>query len=361
MRYRLIAIFMLVSVVLSAQVPATYYQNAANKKGYALRYALHTIVKNHTSLSYSDLWDAFYTTDRNPSNQKVWDIYSDNPGGSTAYYFNFGTDQCGNYSSEGDCYNREHSIPKSWFNDAAPMYTDLFHIYPTDGWVNNKRGNMPLGEVSNPSWSSTNGSKIGPCVTAGHSGTVFEPNDAYKGDLARSYLYFTVCYMDKNLGYEQSMFSDGSLQPWALAMLIRWHNEDPVSQKEIDRNNAVYALQHNRNPFVDFPELVGKIFGSDSVNVFNPTGVEDWNLSTRCQVYPNPAREQVNVVLPLEMTEPMVFQLLNMTGQVMLQETREPSDIHTLDISSLPQGVYILRAQSDNYFVNRKIVVLSGR
>ncbi|MCQ2283513.1 MAG: endonuclease [Bacteroidales bacterium] len=357
MRYRLITILMLFSMLLSAQAPAGYYQNAANKKGYALRCALYSIVKNHSSLSYSDLWGAFYTTDKNPANNKVWDIYSDNPNGNTAYYFNFGTDQCGNYSSEGDCYNREHSIPKSWFNDAAPMYTDLFHIYPTDGWVNNKRGNMPLGEVNNPSWSSTNGSKVGPCTTAGHSGTVFEPNDAYKGDLARSYFYFTVCYMDKNLGYEQSMFSGGSLQPWALAMLIRWHNEDPVSQKEIDRNNAIYAIQHNRNPFIDYPELVGKIFGSDSVNVFNPTGIDDWDISKCCQVYPNPARDKVSVVLSADVFAPVTFQLLNMMGQVMMQEIQESGDIHTLDVSALPEGIYILRAQTDKYHIHKKIII----
>ena len=358
MKSRLLICCLLAAFAVHAQAPANYYNNAYNKKGYTLRKALHNIVKNHTSLSYSGLWDAFYTTDRRPDNGKVWDIYSDNPNGNTSYYYTFGSDQCGNYSSEGDCYNREHSVPKSWFNDAAPMYTDLFHLYPTDGYVNGHRSNLPLGEVNNATWTSTNGSKLGNCSVSGYSNTVFEPNDAYKGDLARTYFYFSVCYMDKNLGQEtQSMFTGGSLKPWALNMLIRWHNEDPVSQKEIDRNNAVYQIQGNRNPFIDYPELVGMIFGSDSVTAFNPTGVEDWNLSARCQIYPNPAREQVNVMLPIEIGEPMVFQLLSMTGQVMWQETQEPGDIHTLDISSLPQGVYILRAQTDKYHIHKKIII----
>lgn len=358
MKSRLLICCLLAAFAVHAQAPANYYNNAYNKKGYTLRKALHNIVKNHTSLSYSGLWDAFYTTDRRPDNGKVWDIYSDNPNGNTSYYYTFGSDQCGNYSSEGDCYNREHSVPKSWFNDAAPMYTDLFHIYPTDGYVNGHRSNLPLGEVNNATWTSTNGSKLGNCSVSGYSNTVFEPNDAYKGDLARTYFYFSVCYMDKNLGQEtQSMFTGGSLKPWALNMLIRWHNEDPVSQKEIDRNNAVYQIQGNRNPFIDYPELVGMIFGSDSVTAFNPTGVEEWDLSARCQVYPNPARDKVSVVLPAELSEPVSFQLLNMMGQVVLQETQEPVDIHTLDVSALPEGVYILRAQTDKYHIHKKIII----
>lgn len=357
MRYRLLLVGLLTVFVAHAQAPADYYNLAANKKGYALRSALHYIIKNHTSLSYSDLWEAFYTTDRRTDNGKVWDIYSDNPGGNTAYYFTFGDDKCGSYSSEGDCYNREHSIPKSWFGDAAPMYTDLFHLYPTDGFVNGKRGNLPLGEVSNASWTSTNGSKLGNCSVPGYSNTVFEPNDAYKGDLARSCFYFTVCYMDKNLGQESmSMFSGGSLKPWALEMLIRWHNEDPVSQKEIDRNNAVYAIQHNRNPFIDYPELVGKIFGSDSVNAFNPTGIEDWNLSAQCRIYPNPARDNITVEFPMETSE-AVLQIFNMAGQLLMQQNCSVENIQHIDVSSILPGMYILRIQTDKYHIHKKIII----
>lgn len=357
MKYRLLLIFCLFCAIVQAQAPSGYYASAANKKGYALRVALYSIIKNHTALSYSDLWSAYYTTDKRSDNGKVWDIYSDNPNGNTAYYFTFGSDQCGSYSSEGDCYNREHSVPQSWFGDALPMKTDLFHVYPTDGWVNNKRGNLPLGEVSNATWTSTNGSKVGTCSVSGYSGSVFEPNDAYKGDLARSYFYMAVCYMDKNLGQTNlSMFTNGSLDPWALNMLIRWHNEDPVSQKEIDRNNAVYALQHNRNPFIDFPELVGNIFGSDSVNAFNPTGIETYDLADNWMVFPNPTMDVVNIIPPVQLEEAATIQILNLTGQVVWQENEYISQGVTLDMSHFTPGLYLVRIQSDNFKILKKVV-----
>ncbi|MCQ2262647.1 MAG: endonuclease, partial [Bacteroidales bacterium] len=134
-----------------AQVPAGYYNSAVGKSGEELRTALFNIIKNHSAIEYGDLWTAYTSTDVN-ANGKVWDIYSDIPGGTAEYYFNFGSDKCGNYSQEGDCYNREHTIPQSWFNDAMPMKTDLFHLYPTDGFVNNKRGHWPYGMVSSPTW-----------------------------------------------------------------------------------------------------------------------------------------------------------------------------------------------------------------
>ena len=253
-------------ISLNVLMPQGYYDDAINKSGNTLRVALHNIIKEHDTLSYNDLWQAFYTTDVRTDNGKVWDIYSDKPGYTPSYYFTFGSGQCGNYSGEGDCYNREHSVPNSWFGGSvAPMYTDLFHLYPTDGYVNSKRSNLPIGKVTSATWTSTNGSKVGTSNISGYSGQVFEPIDSFKGDFARTYFYMAVCYMDKNLGVEtQSNFSGGDLKPWAKQLLLQWAALDPVSQKEIDRNNAVYGLQHNRNPFIDHPELAEKIFGSDS-------------------------------------------------------------------------------------------------
>ncbi len=346
-------LFLLGYIGLSAQVPVSYYQSAQNQHGYALRVALHQIIKIHTEQTYSGLWTAFYTTDMR-SDGKVWDIYSDNPDGQTPYLYDFGSDQCGNYSSEGDCYNREHSVPKSWFNGATPMYTDLFHIYPTDGWVNNKRGNLPFGEVGNASWTSLNGSKVGSSSVSGYSGQVFEPIDAYKGDLARSFLYMTVCYMDKNFSYEPSMFEGGSLKPWALQMLVRWCDEDPVSQKEIDRNNAIYAIQHNRNPFIDFPELVHMIYGNDTLQPF-VTNLTDYAL-THCTVYPNPASDYVHVSIT-DPNSPVICTLMSITGQ-MLWHADFPAEVETLNIplQELPSGMYLLHLQDGSYSIMRKIV-----
>lgn len=348
-----------------AQVPDGYYNAAVGKSGEELRTALFNIIKTHTQLDYGELWGAYYQTDKMPSG-KVWDIYSDQPGGTAAYYYTFGTNQCGNYTQEGNCYNREHTVPQSWFGDAVPMKTDLFHLYPTDGWVNNKRSNHAYGEVNAPTWTSTNGSKLGPCSYPGCSGTVFEPIDAYKGDLARSYFYMTVCYMNKDLGQdEESMFSGSQLVGWAKNMLVEWHNADPVSEKEINRNQVIFnSYQHNRNPFIDCPELVEYLFGARQNEPWYPTCV-DWSgveidqyhlaQYQECQVYPNPAGESCWVesnYLTISKVE-----VLDFSGKVMMMVNGEGSRMCWLDVSGLSAGCYFVRVTTDRTVETLKLLV----
>lgn len=342
----------------SAQAPSGYYSAAYHKKGYALRVALHNIIDSSDSLSYKELWDAYQQTDKNPQNNKVWDMYSDNPDGTAAYYYDF-SDRCGNYRDEGDCYNREHSIPQSWFGEQMPMRTDLFHVYPTDGYVNNKRANYPFGEVDHVQWVSTNGSKLGTGAADGPSDTVFEPIDAYKGDFARSVLYMAVRYMDQNLGCTtQSMYASGSLKPWALLLMLRWHAQDPVSQKEIDRNNAVFAIQHNRNPFIDHPELAGKIWGEDSVNAFDPNAVPDYNANALLTVCPNPTSDKVTVTLSDAFQGPVTVRLFNAAGELLLVQTASGGESVQLELKDCFPGFYLIRISGDNFVLNRKLLKL---
>ena len=253
-----------------AEIPAGYYDDAVGKSGEDLQKSLSTILNDATDVGYDGLWNLYKTTDRR-SDGKVWDMYSD------VTNYTFGTDQCGSYGSEGDCYNREHSVPKSWFNKQSPMVSDIWHVYPTDGKVNGMRSNYPFGEVASDAPGSENGfSKWGKCKTPGYSHTVFEPNDEYKGDFARTYFYFATRYKGvATSGYGAEVFSSAYpyITKWQLDMLLRWHEQDPVSQKELDRNEAVYeSRQGNRNPFIDYPELVDLIFG-DSRNIpFMPDG-----------------------------------------------------------------------------------------
>lgn len=271
-----------------ADPPSGYYDPAAGLSGPALQQALHDIIDNHTNISYSAIWDAFYTTDDRYGNEEiVWDMYSDKPGETPPYIYTLGDDQNqgGSASEEGESYNREHSWPKSWFNDDSPMNTDLFHIVPTDTYVNSIRENEPYGEVSNPAWTSENGSRLGPCSYPGYSGTAFEPIDGYKGDFARNYFYMATRYLNEDSGWPGSDMVDGAvLKPWAEAMLIEWHSNDPVSTKELDRNDAVYVIQHNRNPFIDHPEYV--------LLVYDPTSVESGEFQAASvalyQNVPNP-------------------------------------------------------------------------
>ena len=268
MQKKLLTLFVLtLALTLQAQIPSGYYNAAKGKKGQSLKTALCDVIYSHTTLSYNSLWEAYKTTDLRPDG-KIWDMYSDNT--------NYDPDRghSGNYSGEGDMFNREHSVPQSWFKEASPMRTDLFHVIPTDGYINGRRSNNPYGEVSNPTYTSHNGfSKLGPCSTPGYSGTVFEPNDEYKGDFARIYFYMVTCYENQISSWNSPMLAGNKypgLSSWALTMLLRWAKEDPISQKEIDRNNNVYKLQKNRNPFIDFPKLEEYIWGTKQDSIFDP-------------------------------------------------------------------------------------------
>ena len=236
----------LLAITAQAQAPAGYYNNANGLTGTPLKTALHNIIKGHTVVSYAGLLNAFAYTDCD-ANQKIIDIYSN-------YHWELDDNCTGNYHKEGDCWNREHTWPQSWFNEKAGPKSDLFHVYPTDGYVNNRRSNYPYGEVGNPTYTSGNGSKLGPCTVSGYSGTVFEPIDEYKGDIARGFFYMSVRYYGEDSDWSSSdMTNKSEIRPWALAMLLDWSDNDPVSAKEMARNNAVYGYQGNRNPFIDNP------------------------------------------------------------------------------------------------------------
>ena len=256
-----------------------YYKNADGKQGAGLKTALCGIIYNRDeggdlNTAYKALWTHFKTTDAR-ANGSVWDMYSN------LREMTFGTDQdSGSGNKEGQFYNREHSFPNSWFGGKVmPMYTDLHHMYPTDKIVNNKRGNNPFGETNGESYKSANDfSKLGACTVEGYSGTVFEPNDEYKGDFARTYFYMVTCYEEKIADWyvnypESNPTLDGNAYPglssWQLKMLMKWAKNDPVSEKEINRNNAVYAIQKNRNPFIDYPGLEDYIWGDKMDTTFS--------------------------------------------------------------------------------------------
>lgn len=251
----------LCSLGASAAVPANYYSGCQNKSGRQLLEALESTVGSHTTVSYDALLDLYKTSDVYPDG-KIWDMYSTKhwSAGST----------CGNYSKVGDCYNREHSFPKSWFSERSPMKSDAFHVYPTDGKVNGQRSNYPYGECAGGTrLASNNGvealGRLGTSTFSGYSGKVFEPDDEYKGDFARSYFYMAAAYNSKISGWSSPMLAGNSYpaySSWAIELLLKWHRQDPVSEKELERNEVVYGRQHNRNPFIDHPEMAEYIWGN---------------------------------------------------------------------------------------------------
>ena len=243
----------------------TYYKGADGLKGAALKTKLSNIIStNVTVISYKGLYDAYKKTDTRPDGY-VRDWYSN------ITNYRHGIDNKGNYSKEGDMYNREHSVPQSWFGDGN-IKSDIVHVLPTDGYVNNRRSNFPFGEVNNATYQSNNGySKLGSCKTAGYSGTVFEPNDEIKGDIARIYFYMITRYESSCGGWGNDVFTNTypGLNTWVLNMMMRWSKNDPVDEREIQRNNAVYEVQGNRNPYVDYPGLEEYTWGSKKEEAFS--------------------------------------------------------------------------------------------
>ena len=336
------------AVTLKAQ-PQGYYDGTEGLTGTALKAKLHTIIKDDDHVSYSGLWSAYQQTDKKP-NGKVWDIYSDVPNGTPPYQFTFGSDQCGNYSGEGDCYNREHLWAQSWTNDNATHKTDLHHVYPTDGYVNNRRGNYAFGEVNKATWTSQNGGKLGPNTVSGFSGTVFEPIDEYKGDIARALMYVSVRYYTEDNSWNTSDMTNKSvIKDWAMTMLIRWHEEDPVDDKEINRNNKVYSIQGNRNPFIDNPEFAELIWVPGWV------GVDENEYAVFVNVWPNPATSTVNI----SGENLSAVYMYNAMGQLVLTIDMQNADGQSvIDVSNFNSGIYFMNVITENGGSTLKKVVV---
>ncbi len=267
--YCLLLAFLMTVTVAEAQGPnnsGTYYRNANGKSGAALKTALHNIISQKNNLSYDALWDKYKITDTRADGH-VRDWYSN------ATSFTHITDKAGSYSGEGDVYNREHSVPQSW---GAPK-ADIVHVVPTDGYINNMRGNDPFGEVDTSKsykHSQNDYSKSGTSKTAGYSGKVFEPNDEVKGDFARIYFYMATCYEGQAENWSGAAFGGTKYQPmatWTFNMMMRWSKLDPVDDVERARNNAVARsdVQNNRNPFVDYPGLEDYIWGEKKEEAFS--------------------------------------------------------------------------------------------
>ena len=263
-----------------AQIPTGYYDGTAGLTGAALKTKLSQIITNgHQTKSYDNLYNGYPSTDSDNYYEKdgsVLDIYSENPSGKDPYVYQHGSKQCGNYKVEGDCYNREHIFPQGYFNSASPMVSDIHHIVPTDGKVNGMRSNFPFGNVgSSVSYTSKNGSKLGTSNSVNYSGKVFEPINEFKGDVARMIFYFATRYEAKLKDFDANDIltntSFPGIQSWELEVLKQWHTNDPVSQREIDRNNAAYTYQGNRNPFIDQPEYVALIWGTTTPDTEAPS------------------------------------------------------------------------------------------
>lgn len=305
--------------VVRAEIPAGYYTSLTGKTGAELKTAVHNIIKKITLTNtsydavYSALSRTFQRTDLYPGTNRWWDMYSDIP----------------HYAPSFSGLNREHSFPKSWWGGSKTVnaYIDLNHLYPAEGDANIAKSNYPLGEVNTTqNVKFDNGVvKVGYPVSGQGGGCayVFEPNEEYRGDFARTYFYMVTCYQDYTWSSNYSwMLQNGAyptLTSWAVNLLLRWAEEDPVSDKETARNEEVYKIQNNRNPFIDYPLLAEYIWGKHKGEPFDPGKNPDPEPSGTPELY-SPVQDQVlefgEVAVGKKATAQLLFQGENIKSYI---------------------------------------------
>lgn len=261
----IIPVILFLAYFFAKDLSVGYYDKANGLKGAELKSAIHAIIRKHEVLNFDQnisaryWWENYFNkTDRHPDGY-YWDMYSEKK--EKTYI-------------SGDLQTREHLMPRSWWGQrkAYHLYDangDLHNLYPADYNANSAKSNYPLGEVGKIKFGNGISKTGNNTYPGGYTGQVFEPADEYKGDFARVYFYMITCYQDYAYSWRteatKTMLTNGiypSFQPWAIGMLLKWHRNDPVSDKETNRNIEVYKIQGNRNPFVDYPELAEHIWGN---------------------------------------------------------------------------------------------------
>ncbi|TDV24109.1 P30 protein [Mycoplasmopsis mustelae] len=250
-----------------------WYAAADGKSGMELWEVLNKIHQSHRKgilyqTPYRQLPSFYRTSDAfkdlyYEKDHSILDIYSENPNGNDPYEYQNYNSNGGSAKKEGDGTNREHLIPQSWFNKQSPMVSDPQFVWPTDIYVNAKRADYPHDDVVKVIYTSLNGSKLG---KNNQNQTAFEVIDTFKGDVARSYLYFALAYHDQNISTSQpntNVFTSvfPNIKGHFLQTYLNWITKDPIDKFDITRNQAIYKKTQIRNPFIDYPNLFENLFG----------------------------------------------------------------------------------------------------
>ncbi len=328
-----------------SQPPANYYATATGS-GYALKTQLYNIISTDNNVQpYNGMWTFFEIADVLP-NGKVWDIYAN-------CNFTFGLPANGGNQDVGtggnvECefFNREHTVPNSWYGNQEPMRSDVVHILPVDKKANAERGNLPFGTVNIASYTSSNLSKRGSSSIIGPTGQVFEVINEYKGDIARIFFYMATRYENIIAGWanqsaEAAQMLDGSsnkvFNQWALDMLYQWHLQDEVSLKELNRNNDIYNYQNNRNPFVDNPQWVESIWG----NVLSKETTQGFYDLV---IYPNPSSQSEVYISTSQPVDAIL--VYNYQGQKVLEINHPPLINNQYTLKDLDNGFYLVNIKN---------------
>jgi len=234
--------------VAAKAIPAGYYAKAEGLQGPSLLSALNRIVVDHKDLGYDRARDVMFgQVDDLGNTDTVIGVYT----GKLAEGI---TDR--RTAMDRAHMNAEHTWPQSKGAEGVAR-ADLHHLFPADADVNSRRSSFPFGEVTNVQWTAPDQGSTGETSRLGTNAqgvTVWEPRNSEKGNVARALLYFYTCY-----AINQS--SKPSLDNFTveLPVLLKWHAQDPVDDKERARNDAVFQAQGNRNPYIDHPEYFSEV------------------------------------------------------------------------------------------------------
>lgn len=361
-----LSLFFLKTLVIAG--PGTYYNSIDSNQtcNFLKTQLFHLISSNITLVPYTLVDNYYVKTDLKPAETGggyvVDDRYSsDIPTGIDSCNFRYPAGFClGTVTTaQCQCYNKEHVFPESWFgasNDASlkDAYSDMHFIWPADGYTNFKKGNIPLGYVNNPTYTSNNGSKVGTSKTTSNFGyntsLVFEPIDAFKGDFARAYLYFVTRYEDSlpsminrsTAGYVLAGNKWPALDPWILQVCVKWSKQDPPSTFEIARNDSVYAIQRNRNPYIDHPSWVERVFGANGLSSScTPLAVRN-SKSVDFRIYPNPTNNFLNIGIGTALTEDATLEITDILGRKLITQKITAASAPVIDVSNLVKGLYVV-------------------
>ena len=279
MKTRLTFLLLVCSTLLWAEpIPQGYYSHAQGLKDSLLKAALHDSIcmgwrvhygtQGYTypdSIYYTGTWNYLPLTDQRPDGT-IWDMYSN----TRRYFPTNGGSGCG--------VEIEHCLPKSWWGWTTKSsektdsigyraYRDLYHLTPADGSANGNKGNYAPGHVQKGDKFDNGSFRMDAAKSSLYGYICFEPAEEYRGDFARAYFYIATAYADLHWSADAcTNYLDSTsyllFRPQLLAVLLDWHRADPVSRKEIVRADAVSTIQHNRNPFIDYPDLVEYIWGN---------------------------------------------------------------------------------------------------
>jgi endonuclease I len=343
LKYLPLLFLLFINTIVSAQIPSGYYDSASGLSGDNLKSTLHNIIKDHKEFSYTststDIWDILKESDMDTANSA----------NVILFYSGWSVNAAQEYN-DGSGWSREHVWAKSHgdFGTDKGAGTDAHHLRPCDISVNSARGN---DDFDNGGDFYIDGDGATTCKTDADS---WEARDEVKGDVARMLFYMAVRYEGDNGEPDLELVdavntvvlnTTGKGYHGKLSTLLEWHKADPVDSFEINRNNVIYSFQENRNPFIDHPEYVDKVWGDLTSTAYLK--------ASELKIYPNPAKDYIQIESPSN--EEVTGSITSVSGKVVA--TFEGQGIFKVYIKNIDSGFYGVRIVANDKVYQSKIVI----